>query len=198
MLKNENPIAFGHPVIAAIRDPKEIARLDGSRVTHCFLLCGDINTLPGLVQQVRESGKRVFLHLDLARGFGNDKAALTFIKRELEPDGVVSTRTHLIKTAREQGLVAIQRLFLPDSMSVETGRQLLKQSKADAVEVMPGVVPAWVYRTLRRGLPIPVVAGGLLHGSADVQRALEAGADAVSVSNRELWNLDLRQSGEGV
>ncbi|MDR6227219.1 glycerol-3-phosphate responsive antiterminator [Desmospora profundinema] len=189
-MKRSKRFGVEHPVIAAIRGEDGIDRLDESLVTHCFLLCGDINTLPGLVQRVRAKGKRVFLHLDLAKGFGNDRAALAYIKRELEPDGVVSTRTHLLKNAREEGLTAVQRLFIPDSMSVETGRHLLKQSKADAVEVMPGVVPAWVYQTLRRDIQIPIVAGGLLHQPDDVRRALEAGADAVSVSNQALWNQD--------
>ncbi len=60
------------------------------------------------------------------------------------------TRHHLVRNAKEEGLFVIQRLFITDTMSVETGKHLLKQSKADAVEVMPGIAPAWVYEELRR------------------------------------------------
>ncbi|QKI82452.1 glycerol-3-phosphate responsive antiterminator [Kroppenstedtia eburnea] len=183
-----------HPVIAAVRNEKELKRLENSRPQICFLLFGDINTLPSMVDQVRRMGKQVYLHLDLAQGFSNDRAALKFIHREIGPDGVVSTRTHLVRNAREEGLFVIQRLFIPDTMSVETGKHLLKQSKADAVEVMPGIVPAWVYDELRRKRELPIVAGGLLRQAGDVVQALQNGASAVSVSGGDLWNLDLQMN----
>lgn len=181
-----------HPVIAAVRNEEELKRLENSRPQVCFLLFGDINTLPSMVSQVRRMGKQVYLHLDLAQGFSNDRAALKYIHKEIQPDGVVSTRTHLVRNAREEGLFVIQRLFIPDTMSVETGKHLLKQSKADAVEVMPGIVPDWVYDELRRKRDLPIVAGGLLRQAGDVIQALQNGASAVSVSGGDLWNLDIQ------
>lgn len=181
-----------HPVIAAVRNEEELKRLENSKPEVCFLLFGDINTLPSMVQRVRGMGKQVYLHMDLAQGFGNDRAALKYIHKEIQPDGVVSTRTHLVRNAREEGLFVIQRLFIPDTMSVETGKHLLKQSKADAVEVMPGVVPPWVYDELRRKRELPIVAGGLLHRAEDVKKTLHNGASAVSVSGGDLWNLDFQ------
>ncbi|GGA33025.1 transcriptional regulator [Kroppenstedtia guangzhouensis] len=181
-----------HPVIAAVRNEEELKRLENSRPQVCFLLFGDINTLPSMVSQVRRMGKQVYLHLDLAQGFSNDRAALKYIHKEIKPDGVVSTRTHLVRNAREEGLFVIQRLFIPDTMSVETGKHLLKQSKADAVEVMPGIVPDWVYDELRRKRDLPIVAGGLLRQAGDVIQALQNGASAVSVSGGDLWNLDIQ------
>lgn len=178
-----------HRIIAALRSMEDIHYLKQTRLTVCFLLFGEINTMKETVHQVKEQGRQVYLHLDLAQGFGNDRAALKYIKKQIDPDGIVSTRTHLIRSAREEGLYAIQRLFIPDTMSVETGKHLLKQSKADAVEVMPGVVPAWVFDTLRDCCNIPIVAGGLLRREEDVKRAFANGASAVSVSSRELWNL---------
>ncbi|PTX61210.1 glycerol uptake operon antiterminator [Melghirimyces profundicolus] len=179
-----------HPVIAAVRNEEELNRLKGTKPKVCFLLFGEINTLARTVERVRRTGKQVYLHVDLAQGFGNDRAALKYIKREIAPDGVLTTRTHLVRFAREEGLFVIQRLFIPDTMSVETGKQLLKQSRADAVEVMPGVVPAWVYDELKRKREIPIVAGGLLRRAADVKNAIENGASAVSVSSVELWDMD--------
>ncbi|GGE16933.1 transcriptional regulator [Marinithermofilum abyssi] len=177
-----------HRVIAALRKEEELASLEGTDPTVCFLLFGEINTAADVVKRVKSMGKQVYLHIDLAQGFGNDRAALRYIRSQVQPDGIVSTRTHLIRSAREEGLFAIQRLFIPDTMSVETGKHLLKQSRADAVEVMPGVVPKWVFETLRDSRDIPIVAGGLIRGEDDIRSAFKNGASAVSVSSRGLWN----------
>ncbi|WP_142504458.1 glycerol-3-phosphate responsive antiterminator [Melghirimyces algeriensis] len=179
-----------HPVIAALRNERDLRRLKDSKPEVSFLLFGEINTLARTVKSVRETGKQVYLHVDLAQGFGNDRAAIKYIKKEIQPDGVLSTRTHLVRFAKEEGLFVIQRLFIPDTMSVETGKQLLKQSKADAVEVMPGVVSSWVFDELKEKLGIPIVAGGLLRRTIDVKNAFQNGASAVSVSSEKLWNLD--------
>ncbi|SFS50790.1 glycerol-3-phosphate responsive antiterminator [Marininema halotolerans] len=176
------------PVIAAVRNEEDLTFLKDAPPTVCFLLSGEINTLKQAVDQVKKMGKLVYVHLDLAQGLGNDRAALKYLKREIHPDGILSTRTNLVRFAREEGLFAIQRLFIPDGMSVETGQHLLKQSKADATEVMPGVIPSWVFDDLRKKNEIPIVAGGLLRKKRDVELALKNGADAVSVSRRELWS----------
>lgn len=183
-------------VIAGMRDMDEIPYLKDAKSHICFLLTGDINNLENAVRRIKAFGKQVYLHLDLIHGFGNDRSALKYIKRRIDPDGILSTRTHLIRAAREEGMIAIQRLFIPDSMSVETGKHLLKQSKADAVEVMPGVVPPWIFQRLREDLDIPIIAGGLLLSEEDVKQALRNGADAVSVSNRDLWHMKTEDIGD--
>lgn len=190
IVMNFNQEIENNPVIAALRNEQDLQVVLHSRPSVCFLLFGDINSLAKIVRRVKDMKKLVYLHLDLAQGFGNDRAALQYIKNEIQPDGIVSTRTHLIRFAREEGLFAIQRLFIPDSMSVETGKQLIKQSRADAVEVMPGIVPPWVFQTLRGKSDLPIVAGGLLRDSKDVKKTFVNGASAVSVSSHPLWNID--------
>ncbi|SDW02560.1 glycerol uptake operon antiterminator [Marininema mesophilum] len=179
-----------HPVIAAVRSEEDLNALKDSKPTVCFLLAGEINTLKQTVDCVRNMGKLVYIHLDLAQGLGNDRAALQYLKKVIHPDGILSTRTNLVRFAREEGLFAIQRLFIPDGMSVETGINLLKQSKADATEIMPGVIPSWVFKDLRKKSDIPIVAGGLLRERYDVENAFKNGASAVSVSRHELWSYD--------
>jgi glycerol uptake operon antiterminator len=70
-------------------------------------------------------------------------------------------------------------------MSLINIEKQLPLDYADAVEILPGVIP----RVIRRIVKIinkPVIAGGLVVDKEDVRRALEAGAVSVSSSNMEL------------
>lgn len=54
-------------------------------------------------------------------------------------DGVITTKPSLIKVIKNEGLIAIQRLFMLDSRSLETGIKSILEDKPHAVEIMPGL-----------------------------------------------------------
>jgi glycerol uptake operon antiterminator len=93
------------------------------------------------------------------------------------------------KLAKQEGMRVIQRMFLVDSESLRTGIHLLKGFKPDAIEALPASTPARVIGELKAAVGLPVMAGGLVGGAADVQQAIANGACAVSTSRRDLWNL---------
>lgn len=177
-----------HPVIAAARTTDAVARASQSPVAAVFLLGGSISNLKGMVNTVHDSGKYVFLHIDLAEGLGRDDAAVEWCVRELHVDGLISTRPQLIRKASEMGVITIQRLFLMDSSSFAHGQRLLKNTPPDMAEVLPGIAPKAV-RQLCETLNKPVIAGGMITERAEILEALDAGALAVSVSDERLWRL---------
>ncbi len=175
-----------HPVIAAVRDMEGVQRAAMSPVRAVFVLGGSILNLEALCGAVQRSGKRVFVHLDLCEGLGKDAAGVDWCVRYARPDGVISTRSPLLRRASEKGLMTIQRLFLMDSASLSHGAKLLSAAAPDMVEVLPALVPKAITR-LSRELKRPIIAGGMATEPAEVALALEAGALAVSTSERALW-----------
>ena len=61
-----------------------------------------------------------------------------------------------------------------------------KNSHADMVEIMPGVVGK-VIAALKECISVPVIAGGLIETREEVDAALASGAAAVSTGKAELW-----------
>ena len=175
------------PVIAAVRDPKDLEAAIRSRAAAVFLLGGSLMTLPGSVERAKASGKYVFVHLDLCDGLGKDAAAVDFCAQAIRPDGIISTRAPLIRRAAERGLSTVQRMFLMDSQSLINGVRLIKNSECDMVEVLPGLAPKAI-SFMRCELTIPVIAGGMVTTAQEVNQALQAGAAAVSTSCPELWD----------
>ena len=64
---------------------------------------------------------------------------------------------------------------------------LLSAAGPDMVEVLPALVPKAITR-LSRELKRPVIAGGMATEPMEVVQALQAGALAVSTSERALWS----------
>ncbi|MCK4257589.1 MAG: glycerol-3-phosphate responsive antiterminator [Halanaerobiales bacterium] len=89
--------------------------------------------------------------------------------------------------AKNEGLMAIQRLFLLDSAVLKIGEHLLEQNKPDAVEILPGIAAPYFVDHINSKLSTPIIAGGLINERAEVEGLLEKGVFAVSSSNRELW-----------
>jgi glycerol uptake operon antiterminator len=124
--------------------------------------------------------------MDLLDGVAKDRAGVNFVAK-LRPYGIISTKSQVVKSAKEGGLIAIQRLFAVDSESIRTGIQNMRNCRPDAVEVLPGTIPGEVIAELQSTLHIPVIAGGLLRNKADVDAALARGAIAITTSRRYLY-----------
>jgi len=172
-------------VIAAVKCEEEFQEALHSNVAIIFHLAPNIMTLDGDIQAAHNSGKSLYVHIDLAEGIAKDKFGIQYVKG-LGVDGIISTRANLIKFAKEEKLFTVQRFFILDSRSVEAIAETVKTSKADMIEVMPGVVPKIVKR-LKEKLSVPIIAGGLIETKEEAEAAVHSGAQAISTGAKCLW-----------
>lgn len=172
-------------VIAAVRTDKEFLDAAESKVNIIFYLAPNILSLEQKVKFAHTKGKKVFIHLDLAEGIGKDKSGILYAK-SLGVDGIISTRSSIIKSAHEEKLFTVQRFFTMDSKSISVAVESIKSSKADMVEIMPGVIGKTI-KNLKENISVPVIAGGLIESPAEAEIAFSAGAKAISTGNRDLW-----------
>lgn len=173
-------------VIAAVRTHEEFCKALKSRVSTIFMIAPNIYNIQKQAAEAHKANKMFFIHIDLAEGIGKDEFGIRFAKQQ-GVDGIISTRTSLIKLAKAQGLLAVQRFFVLDSQSVDTIAESAKTSKADMIELMPGTV-AKVIKRIRAVLDTPIVAGGLIETKEETDEAYANGAVAVSTGNAKLWN----------
>jgi glycerol uptake operon antiterminator len=174
------------PVVAGLRRSLDVERAIRHGIGVLFILGEDIFALQESVAKAHDSGRLILAHVDLIKGVGRDEAGVRFLARDLGVDGILTTRGNLIGPAKREGLVAVQRLFLLDSESLEVGLPAVERAAPDAVEVLPGVIFPWIASRLTGHLP-PLIAGGLIRTPAQVAEILAAGAIAVSTSEEALW-----------
>lgn len=174
------------PVIPAARSMDDLRLAFDRKAPGIILLFGDIVALPGLLSEAAKHHKKLIVHLDLLEGIGKDKAGIRFLAR-LGVQAVITTKSQLVKAAREEGMIVIQRLFMMDSDTLKNGIKIIRNVKPDAIEILPASVPPLVFQELSRETNLPVFAGGLVSSADDIRRALASGAAAVSTSSKELW-----------
>lgn len=173
-------------VIPAIRKLKDFEKALSSKHVWIVFLETRLGQLKGLVDYAKRENKKVLIHIDLIQGLKADEYGVEFLVREIKPEGIVSTRGSVIESVKKHQLIAIQRLFLLDSLSLDSNVKLTGRSKADYIEVLPGTMPG-VIKEIQKQTNIPIIAGGLISEQADIEQAFKAGAIAVSTSKTELW-----------
>ena len=173
------------PLIAAVLDEKSLDRILAEEVKVLNLLFGDIRSIPSIVAKCKDAGKFTLVHLDFVEGLSSRDIVVDYIADNTTADGIVSTKSNLIKRAKSLGLVTVQRFFIIDSISVSNLEKQFPLDSADALEIMPGVMPTVIRRIVQMS-PKPVIAGGLISDTEDIRLALEAGALSASASKIEL------------
>lgn len=177
-----------NPIIAAVNNLEKLDLAIQSPCEVIFLLTGSIFNLKETVQKVKKTDMDIYIHIDLLEGFSRDSVALKYISEKINPDGIITTKSNLIKKAKSMNIWSIQRLFMLDSLSLETGIHSVYSTKPDAVEIMPGIMPKIIKKVHHR-TKIPVIAGGLISDKEDVIECLKAGAVGISTSNEEIWRM---------
>ena len=174
------------PVIAGVKDSDRIDEALDSSCEIIFLLCGNIFNLKDMVRKIKAKNKMVFIHVDLLDGFSKDAVALKYIYEEIGPDGIISTKNSQLKAAKSLGFLTVQRIFIIDSLSIDTAIKASQMINPDAIEIMPGIMPK-ITKKMSDELDVPVIAGGLISDKDEIEKALANGAQGASTSSKTLW-----------
>ncbi|TMW70405.1 glycerol-3-phosphate responsive antiterminator [Alteribacter natronophilus] len=173
-------------LLPAIRQMKDFDWLLESSYQTIVLLESHVGQLRSMVRAAKRAGKMMYVHADLVYGLKNDDYGADFLCQDIKVDGLISTRKNMVIKAKKHSVSGIQRLFLLDSMALETSYRQIAVTKPDFIEVLPGVVPDLIAEVKER-TGIPVIAGGLIRTVRDAEQALQGGASAVTTSKKEIW-----------
>ncbi len=172
-------------VIPAIRNAEDLVYTINAKSEEVFLLKSNILILKRTVEAAKQAGKKLFIHFDMADGLGKDDYGIEYIRR-IGAYGIISTKASIIKAARNQGLVTVQRFFILDSRSVQTALENINMYNPHLIELMPGIAPGIIRRFCGK-VDAQIIAGGLIETRDEIEEAFSAGASAVSTGKKELW-----------
>ena len=174
-------------IIAALRNVEAVAAVASAPTDAVYLLFGNPLNIRELIKELRDSGKLPLVNLDLLTGFSRDAINAEYLAK-CGAAGIVSTHYEVLRASQKRGLITVQRTFALDSAAVDAGVRTISQFRPDAVEILPAVAAPRVASKFRQIHPtLRVVAGGLVTDLKEVESLINAGIDAVSVSDPRFW-----------
>ncbi len=176
-----------NPVIAAVKNDEQLDLAVNSSAQIIFVLFGDVMNIKKISEIIASKNKMGIIHIDLVEGFTNKEVVIRYIKEKTRFDGIISTKPQVIKLAKKYDLVGVQRVFIFDTISLNTVKNHMI-SECDAIEVLPGIIPK-VLGIISKYSNKPVVAGGLIETKEEVMQALSSGATCISTTKKEIWDM---------
>ncbi len=174
------------PIICAAKSHEGLTQALAGGGKLIFVLYGDILSIADITAKIKEAGKYAFVHIDLLEGLAPRDISVQYLKDHSKVDGIISTKSNLIRTAKTLGLLTIHRFFVLDSMALLNIEKQKPFECADVIEVLPGVMPKIIGRILGY-TGKPLIASGLFNDKEDVIAAIKAGASAISTTNPAVW-----------
>src|SRR5699024_3072344 len=107
-------------VIPAIRNLKDFEQALKSKHEWIVILEVRLGQLRSVVNYAKRANKKILLHIDLVQGLKADEYGVEFLVNDIKVDGIVSTRGSVIELAKKRDILAVQRMFLLDSLSLKT------------------------------------------------------------------------------
>ncbi|MEG1524804.1 MAG: glycerol-3-phosphate responsive antiterminator [Clostridia bacterium] len=177
---------LNNPVIASVKCEEDLQKCLQSNVEFVFILYGNLIEIVSTIEKIKEVGKLAMVPVDLVDGLSSHDAAIDYIIKNTRADGVISTKASLLRYAKAQGLLTVQRFFLLDSRALENIERQLTNQFTDMIEIIPGLMPK-IVRKIVAISEKPVIVGGLISDKEDIVELLRAGAMGITTSNAELW-----------
>ncbi len=181
-------LLLDNPIIGAVKNDSNLSAVLETDVKIVFVLYGTILNIEEIAQKLTAHNKVFFIHVDMVEGLKSDESGIMFLKKYANPFGIISTKPHQLKIARKHSMQTILRMFIIDSMSLETAIKNSDEHKPSALEIMPGI-SSKIIDKIKAKTNIPVIAGGLIEDRDDVISALDAGAIAISTTNNKVWQM---------
>ena len=118
-------------IVPAVTNMKDFEKFLESRLEYCVLMNLHISLMEQMLPMAKKKGKKVLVHLELIHGLSSDEYGCEYACQRLRVDGVISTKGKVVETAKKNKKLAVLRLFLIDTKSLEKGLNLCSTVQPD-------------------------------------------------------------------
>lgn len=173
-------------VIPALSNFKSIKTFIKSSNTYCILVDFQLAELEDIVIELKNHNKKILIHIDLIRGLTANEYGAIYLIQKLHIDGIISIKPKPLSIAKKRGILAIQRIFLKDSLSLDQSLAVVNSVNPDYLEILPAISNS-ILTTIINRTHLKVFCGGLIQTSEQIDSCLHNGAIGVTTSNIDLW-----------
>ena len=173
-------------VIPGIKSDSDIPLVLSSDLKIVFTLYGEVGTISTVVKRLKDAGKIVFVNIDMVEGFSSKNAVIDYMAAT-KADGIISSKSAILRYAKSKGFYTIHRFFVVDSAAYHSIGKQLEISQADFINIVPGwpKIISWTVAEHKK----PVIAAGNVCDKQSILDSLSAGAIAICSTNHSVWEL---------
>ena len=171
------------PALSSFSMIKQFLETD---IVYCILVDFQLAEIGQIIEDLKNKGRKVLVHIDLIRGLSADEYGAIHLIQNYRVDGIISIKPKVIAICKKRHVIAMQRIFLKDSISLKRSLDIVKKSMPDCLEILPAVSTD-IIKYIKDSLHYEVFSGGLLSSELQVQACLDAGAIGITVSKPDLW-----------
>ncbi|PAT01282.1 hypothetical protein CI105_07435 [Candidatus Izimaplasma bacterium ZiA1] len=176
----------GQTRLPALSDFKAIKKFVKSDLEYGILVNFQLAELKSVIDTLKAANKKVLIHVDMIRGLANDEFGAIHLIQNYKVDGLISIKPKVIETAKKRKVIAIQRVFLKDSLSFHRSLDIVKKADPDCLEVLPAM-SGNIIKEIKDYVHIDVFCGGLISSEMQIKDCLESGASGITISNSDFW-----------
>ena len=156
-------------IIASAANATALDTALASPVRAIYLLMGTPMNLPDIFAEIHDHDKLCLANLDFLEGLARDRHAVEYLAMH-GADGIVSTKSEVLRTVGSFGMLSILRTFAIDSAAVAVTLKSLTQFVPDVIEILPAIVaPKVVTRITSSHSGIHIIAGGLIESVREIE-----------------------------
>jgi glycerol uptake operon antiterminator len=175
-------------VLPAVSNFKALKVFLQSDIEYCILMDFQLAELEDIVKELKSHHKKVLIHIDLIKGLTANEFGAIYLIQKLKIDGIISTKYQALLLAKKRNIIAIQRIFLKDSLSLDKSLDVVNKVHPDYLEILPAISNI-ILETVIKRTNLKVFCGGLIQNKAQVDECLQNGATGITTSKTELWNI---------
>lgn len=178
-------------IVPSVRNIKNLDKaLKGSE--EWILLSGiHIGNLRECAVYCHDAGKKVIVNHEIVGGLGLDKTAFQMLKQMFHVDAVMGSGAARLSMIYKEGLSAIWRVPLIDSLAVDQVFKGMKEVRCDMIELRPAFYALKYLKQFQKLYPCKYVAGGFVDSEDMLKTVYQAGFSGVMTSCMDLWNYEL-------
>lgn len=178
-----------YPIIAEVNTLDEFNLALESNCQNIFMMTGNIFNLRQLCKKAHGSGKNIYIYLDAIQGYSKDSWGLEFISKNIEIDGIITSKPALMEQSKEMGIFTLGRFSVYNEYKLSYTIEKIKETRPHCAVVLPGVLPHLIVQIIKE-TRTPLISSGFLNTRDSVIKCLESGAAGISTihfTDREIY-----------
>lgn len=175
-------------IVPSVRSLRTLEFALNGKEEWILLSCCHIGNLRENVNLCHRAGKKVIVNHEIVGGLGADKMAFQMLKRMYQVDGVMGSGPVKLGMVSKEGMKAIRRIVLSDSLSVDQALKGLREVRCDGIELRPSYYAIRYLQKFKEKYPCSYVAGGFIDTPEMLEKVYCGGFSGVMTSCVELWD----------